>query len=133
MEFNQANFDILVESRAHLNENILALNTQLEEGATALEAKAEEMSELAASHKVALSEAEGKLDSFKTETIARVQEGISYSATAEVIVNAINADDSKTATSLIMAQVESDGGTRQTPNEPVKGAWDGHSFNRGAK
>jgi len=133
LDKTEALFNALVKNKTKAEKDTAEIQLSLNTATTALEAKTEEMTKLVASHKTELSEAEGKLDSFKTETIARVQEGISYKATADVIVNAIKADDSEKATSLIMAHVESDGATRQTTSEPVKGTWDGHSFKRGKK
>lgn len=132
-ESTKALFATLVANKATIEGRNDTLKVDLETAKTALEAKTDEMVKLVAEHDSKLSEAEEKLGSFKTETIARVQEGVAYKATADVIVNAINAEDTEKATSLIMAHVESDGGTRQTPNEQVKGSWDGYSFNRGEK
>ena len=101
MEFNQENFNILLESRAHLNENIGALNTKLAEQATALEAA---QSELATANS-ALAEATARQEDMET----RVREAISLSVSAETAVAMLQASTATEASKLAIAENSSSG------------------------
>jgi len=133
MEFNIDNFNLLLESRAHLNGNIEALNAKLGETTTALEAKDGEIATLIAEHDSKLSEAVGKVDALKVDGLTRAQEAISYKVDADVIVNAIFAESAKEASKIILASKGTDGVTNQVSTEPVKSLWDDTKFNGGEK
>ncbi len=120
MEFNQANFDILLESRGHLNGNIEALNTQVKDKVTALEALQVSMDDMTAK----ATEAEGSLASFKTETTTRMEEAVSTGVSLSVALSMINADSSEASSKLALDAKESTGKTHQTPTESPKGSWD---------
>jgi hypothetical protein len=129
MEFNRENFDILLESRKHLNGNIEALNTQIKDGATALEALQADMNSVEAK----ATEATEKLDSFKAETTTRMQEAISTGVPLEVALSMINATTAEDSSKLAIDAKESEGHLNQTPTEQVKSSWGDHKFNRGDK
>jgi HK97 family phage prohead protease len=87
MEFNQANFNILLESRAHLNSNIELLNTRLSESATALEAARGEL----ASANSALAEATATQEDMETRVMEAISVGVD-GQTATAMLRAENAE-----------------------------------------
>lgn len=120
MEFNQSNFDILLESREHLNGNIKALNTQVEEGVTALEALQVSMDDMTTKATEAVSD----LASFKAETTTRMEEAVSTGVSLSVALSMINADSPEASSKLALDAKKSSGKTHQTPTKPVVGSWD---------
>lgn len=129
MEFNQENFDILLESRKHLNGNIQALNTQLSDSATALEALQADMEKVEAK----ATEAVAGLDSFKAETTTRMEEAIQTGVSAKVALAMINADSSEASSTLAIDAKKSNGALHQTPTEQPKSSWADQKFNREEK
>lgn len=117
MEFNQENFNILLESREHLNGNIGALNTQNAEQATALEAA---QSELATANS-ALTEATARQE----DTETRMREAISQGVNADTAVLMLQADSAEDASKLAIAANSSDGasGKPDANVEPKQNAW----------
>lgn len=128
MEFNRENFDILEESRKHLNGNIEALNTQVQEGATALEALQANMDDMTAKATEAVSD----LASFKAETTTRMEEAVSTGVSLSVALSMINADSPEASSKLALDAKESNGKTHQTPTAPAAGHWD-HITEEGKK
>jgi len=133
MEFSQANFDILLESRGHLNENIKTLNAKIEENGTALEAKDSDIAKLIAEHETKLSEAVANLVSFKTETTTRMEEAINEGVDLKVALAMVNADSKETSSKLALDSKQSNGKTQTMSLEQPKSAWEDQSFKRGSK
>jgi ClpP class serine protease len=120
MEFSQENFDILMESRTHLNGNIKALNEKLEISESALTDKSAEVTALTKKVDdltVSLSDTKDSLASFKAEAGTRVQEAITTGVNAETAVAMINADSAEDASKIALGAKESDGGTPQTDTD----------------
>lgn len=98
MEFNKENFDVLLESRKHLNENIKMLNTHLEEKTSVLEATAAKLTEATAK----ITEAEGKIESYKTTVVARLQEASASKVDLVTALAMVNAGSDEEATKLAL-------------------------------
>lgn len=92
MEFNQENFNILLESRTHLNSNIANLNAQLEESTSTLEATREELAEANAQ----LEGASARQEDMET----RMREAIAVGADADTAVEMLNAKDGADASKI---------------------------------
>lgn len=123
MEFNQSNFDILLESRSHLNGNIQALTEKLAELTTALEAKESELDALVASHTTKLSEAETKLVDFKAEVQTRLLEAKQTGVTFDTALAMVNASTAEEASKIALDEKESNGRTHQENMSHKEDLW----------
>jgi len=113
LEQTEADFNALVGNRETLKRKNESLELRLETSETALATKTEELSAIKADMSSKVSEAEGKLESFKAETTTRLQEAIATGVSAQVALAMINADSADSASKLAIAAKESNGRTAQ--------------------
>lgn len=127
MEFNEENFNTLLEENKVLNANkqtmatrLNTATTQVEELQAALDTKDAEMSALNKDMDAKLSEA-------KTDLAARVQEGMSYALSSETITSMMKAESPEASTAIAMDAKESNGATQSVkddePKESAMLAW----------
>lgn len=110
MEFNQENFDILVESRQHLNSNIQALNAQLEEKNSALDAMKGQLES-------AKAQAQTDLANQLSEAGVRIAEAFATGvATEETIVAMLQAESNEKASEIAIAAKQTVGANGGKPD-----------------
>jgi len=113
LDATEAHYNALVQNKVTMDSRNDTLKVDLQTAQTALEAKTEDMTKLVASHKTELSEAEGKLASFKTETETRLNEAVESKVPTAVALKMVQAATKEDSTKLALEAKNSDGGTPQ--------------------
>lgn len=123
-------FNALMANKQTLASRNDTLKLNLQTANTALEAKGDELTQLVASHTVELSEAAGKLDSFKAETTTRLQEASTSKVSIAVALEMVNADSKEDASKLALEASESNSATFQGDNNKPDSPWAGRFNNK---
>jgi HK97 family phage prohead protease len=114
MEFNETNFNILLESREHLNGNIAKLNTIVEEKTSALEASETRLAE--ATQK--LSEAEAGMENYKNVVTTRLSEAKATGVDMDTALAMLDAETDEDASKIALDSKSNTSALNQGEGEP---------------
>jgi HK97 family phage prohead protease len=131
LDTTEATFKALVANRDTLTSRNNSLELQLQTSQTALATKTEELSAIQAEMTSKVSEAEGKLASFKDDTKARLQEAIASGVDSKVALAMIEAETPEIASELALKAKSNTEALKQGgDSSTTKGAWDDFSIKR---
>lgn len=133
LDATEVAFKALVLNRDTLTNRLNSLELNLQTANTALATKTEEMEALKATIEAKVTEAEGKIESFKAEMTTRLSEAVATGLNTTVALEMVKAETAEEASRIALKAKETDGRTQQSTTYNKEDAWADFKPNKGAK